>query len=70
MDRYYFHVANQSEVYNCKNKNWPLATFWLTDELSQSAPAYKHVSLDNKQSVNKARGRVVFENKAKHYKHF
>ena len=25
----------------------PLATLWLTDELSQSAPAYEHASLDS-----------------------
>ena len=32
---------------------------------SQSAPEYKYASLDNKQNVNKARGRVVFENNRK-----
>ena len=26
--------------------SWPLATLWLTDELSKSASAYKHASLD------------------------
>ena len=45
--------------------NWPLTTFWLTDELSQWAPACKHTSLDNKQSVKKVRSRVVFENSTK-----
>ena len=31
--------------------NWLLATLWLTDELSQSAPMYKHASLDKKQKM-------------------
>ena len=41
--------------------SWRLAT-WLTDECSQSAPAFKHASLDSQQNVNQARGRPVFEN--------
>ena len=31
--------------------NWPLATLLLTDELSQSAPPYKHASSDSKQKT-------------------
>ena len=41
--------------------NAPLATLWLSDEQSQSAPTYKHTFLDSKQGVNKARGLVVKE---------
>ena len=26
--------------------SWPLTTLWQTDELSQSAPMYKHASLE------------------------
>ena len=44
------------------HQKWPLATLWLTSELSQSEHAHKHASFQNKQSVNKARGRVVYEN--------
>ena len=40
----------------------PLSARWLTDEFNQSATAYNHASLDSKQSVNKVRGRFVFEN--------
>ena len=40
-------------VFSC-----PLVILWLTDELS-------HARLDCKQSVNKARGPVVFEKKTK-----
>ena len=35
----------------CKQEHWPLATLWLTDELSQSALAYKHASVDRPQCV-------------------
>ena len=37
----------------------------LTDELSQSVPAYKHASLDRPASVNEARGHVVFKDNGK-----
>ena len=30
-------------------QNSPVVTLWLTDELSESSPAYKHASLDSKQ---------------------
>ena len=40
-------------------------TLWLTVELIQSAPAYKNLSSDSKQSVNKARGHVNLENNGK-----
>ena len=31
--------------------NWPLATLWVTGELSQLPPACKHASLDSKQNM-------------------
>ena len=47
--------------------NWPVSALWLTNKLSQSAPAYKHTSLDTPAggpSVSRSRcSRAGFENK-------
>ena len=45
--------------------NWPLAIPWLTVELGQSAPTYRHAFLYSKERVNKARDRGAVENNCK-----
>ena len=34
-----------------RNIHWPFATIWQTDQLSQSAPACEHASLNSKQNM-------------------